>query len=354
MIDEKFYTRTHIRRLGDLLDISVIKTLITDISHIADNSMDLIIDSIAVLNEAQQGQISFFDNVKYKNDFLNSKAQFCIVNQRYMSDAPEGMIVIPSHDPYRLYALCASYLYTDITILGCHSSEYYQDSYGARIHNTAILEDNVQTAFGVVIEAGVHIGKNTIIKANSVIGVGVHIGRHCFIDSNVSVSHSLVGDKVVVLAGAKIGQDGFGFAMGVTHQSVPQLGRVIIQDTVTIGANTCVDRGTIKDTIIGEGTCIDNMVQVAHNVVMGVHCIVAGNTSIAGSVTFGDYVACGGHSCVAGHLTINNHARISGGTAVIRDVATGQTVAGNPAIEIKSFFKSIATLRNLVKKEKKL
>lgn len=350
MIDQRFYTRTSIHRFGDLLDILVIKTLITDTKHIASDDLDLIIDSVAVLNEAQQGQIAFFDNPKYKDDFQKSKAQFCIAHHRYVSDAPCGMIVIPSNDPYRLYALCAAHLYKDITLSGSCASDYYEDSYGAKIHKSASLEENVQTAFGVVIEAGVHIGRDTIIKPNSVIGVGCHIGRRCFIDSHVSVSHSLIGDKVVLLTGAKIGQDGFGFAMGITHQSVPQLGRVIIQDNVTIGANSCIDRGTIKDTIIGEGTCIDNMVQVAHNVVMGIHCIVAGNTSIAGSVTFEDYVICGGHSCIAGHLTIHTQARISGGAAVMRDVPSKQTVAGNPALEIKTFFKSIATLKKLVKK----
>jgi UDP-3-O-[3-hydroxymyristoyl] glucosamine N-acyltransferase len=245
----------------------------------------------------------------------------------------------------------AEVLYQDITVSAYETTEYYQDKYGARIHKSASLEDGVQTAYGVVIEAGVCIGRDTIIKANSVIGVGSHVGRNCFIDSNVSISHSLIGDKVVLLAGAKIGQDGFGFAMGVTHQRVPQLGRVIIQDSVTIGANTCVDRGTIKDTIIGEGTCIDNLVQIAHNVVMGLHCVVAGNSAIAGSVTFEDYVVCGGHSCIAGHLTIGHQARISGGSAVMRDVAARQTVAGSPATDIKKFFRSVATIQKLANKE---
>ena len=349
MIDERFYTRTAVKTLGDLLEIPVIRKLVTDISHITDNELQTEIHSVAVLNEAQKGQIAFFDNQKYKNDFLHSKAEFCIAHERYLSQANSDMIIIPSQEPYRLYALVAEFLYKDITVFACEAVEYYQDKYGARIHKSASLEDNVQTAYGVVIEAGVHIGKDTIIKANSVVGSGCHIGRYCFIDSNVSLSHSLIGDKVVLLAGAKIGQDGFGFAMGVTHQRVPQLGRVIIQDSVTIGANACVDRGAIKDTIIGEGTCIDNMVQIAHNVVMGLHCVVAGNSAIAGSVTFEDYVICGGHSCVAGHLTIGHQARISGGSAVMRDVAAHQTVAGSPATDIKKFFRTVATIQKLAK-----
>ncbi len=350
MIDEKFYTRTEIKTLGDLLDISVVKKLLADITHLTEDLKALSIASVAVLNEAGQGQLSFFDNIKYKDDFLKSKAQFCIAHERYITHAPEGMIVIPSQDPYRLYAVCAEHLYTDMTVSASLASDYYQDAYGAKIHKNASLEENVQTAFGVVIEAGANIGRNTIIKANSVIGVGCHIGRNCFIDSNVSLSHSLIGDKVTIFAGAKIGQDGFGFAMGATHQKIPQLGRVIIQDNVRIGANSCIDRGAIKDTIIGEGTCIDNMVQVAHNVVIGGYCVIAGNSSIAGSVILKDYVICGGHSCIAGHLTIHTHARISGGSAVMRDVAAHETVAGSPAFEIKTFFKTVAVLKKMANK----
>lgn len=350
MIDDRFYRRTHVKTLSDLLAIHDIQKLVFSTQHISSADFDTNIDSVAVLNEAFLGQLSFFDNPKYKQDFLSSKAQFCIAHHRYIDEAPNGMVVIPSLDPYRLYALCADNLYEDTTTLSYQMQEYYQDAYGARIHRNASLEDNVRTAYGVVIEKGASIGKDTIIKANSVIGEGCHIGRRCFIDANVSVSHSLIGDNVVLLAGARIGQDGFGFAMGHTHQRVPQLGRVIIQDAVTIGANSCVDRGTIKDTIIGEGTCIDNMVQVAHNVVIGLNCVIAGNTSIAGSATFKDYVVCGGHSCIAGHLTIHSQARISGGSAVMRDVEAKQTVAGSPAMEIKEFFKNVAMVKRMAKR----
>ncbi|MFT6072862.1 MAG: UDP-3-O-[3-hydroxymyristoyl] glucosamine N-acyltransferase, partial [Alphaproteobacteria bacterium] len=327
MIDERFYTRTDIHNLNELLAINNARDLVINIESFNENILLKPMHSIAVLNEAQAGQITFFDNAKYKKDFLTSQAEFCIARDSFIADAPETMTVIASHDPYRLYALIASYLYKNHTLVSTPKDEYYEDAYGGKIHKNAVLEDNVQTAFGVVIESGVHIGKNTIIQPNCFIGAGCHIGRSCLIESNVSISHSLIGDHVFLSAGVKIGQDGFGFAMGKTHQKVPQLGRVIIQDNVSIGANSCLDRGTIKDTIIGEGTCIDNMVQVGHNVVMGMHCVVAGNTSIAGSVTFGDYVVCGGHSCIAGHLIIESQARISGAAAVIRNVSAKQTVA---------------------------
>jgi UDP-3-O-[3-hydroxymyristoyl] glucosamine N-acyltransferase len=307
--------------------------------------------SIETLNQAQNSDISFFDNSKYKDDFLTSQAGFCVARPVYVDIAPATMCVIESHDPYRLYAIIATHFYKHHSLNVSLKDSYYEDDYGAKIHKNAILEENVKTAFGVVIEAGCAIGRNTIIQANSFIGLGSHIGRNCVIESNVSVTHSLIGDNVHILAGAKIGQDGFGFAMGKTHQKVPQLGRVIIQDSVSIGANTCIDRGTINDTIIGQGTCIDNMVQVAHNVVIGLNCVIAGNTSIAGSVTFGNYVVCGGHACIAGHIKINDYARISGASAVMRDVDSNQTVAGYPAFESKEFFKSVATLKKLTNKD---
>lgn len=351
MIDERFYSRTNITSLGDLLEISAVKNLVSQIDHLDNDALSQNIDSIEVLKDAGYGQLCFFDNPKYKKDFLATKAQFCIAHERFLEDAldrKKETLIIPSQDPYRLYAICAEHLYQDITVSYAEPADmYYEDIYGAKIHKNAVLEPDIKTGFGVVIEDGVHIGKHTVIKPNTVIGTGSHIGRNCFIDSHVTISHSLIGDHVSIFAGAKIGQDGFGFAMGKTHQKVPQLGRAIIQDYVRIGANSCVDRGAIKDTIIGEGTVIDNMVQIAHNVVMGIHCVIAGNTSIAGSVRFDDYVVCGGHTCIAGHIRIHTGARISGGAAVMRDVPAGKTVAGAPAQDIRKFFKNIAVVNKL-------
>lgn len=350
MIDERFYVRSDIVNLADLLAISDIQNLVTTIDHIQKDVLTTPIASVATLKDAGQGQIAFFDNPKYKQDFFDTKAQFCITHERFLQDekVPNNLTIMPSSDPYRLYALCAAYLYKDVSATQVvFASDYYEDAYGAKIHKNATLEPDVVTAMGVVIEDGVNIGSHTIIKPNVTIGAGSQIGRHCFIDSHVTISHALIGDHVSLFAGVKVGQDGFGFAMGKTHQPVPQLGRVIIQDYVTIGANSCIDRGAINDTIIGEGTCIDNLVQIAHNVVIGVHCVIAGNSSIAGSVTFGDYVMCGGHSCIAGHIYIHAQARISGGAAVMRDVPAGKTVAGAPAQDIKKFFKTIAAVNKL-------
>lgn len=349
MVDCKFYIRTPVKSLGQLLEIETIAQLVLPDYQFSEKVLNLEIQDLDVLKEASWGQITFFDNPKYKQDFFDSKAQFCITRPDFIDKAPKNMIVIPSHDPYRLYAVVAEALYKTNHQKMALSDAYYQDPFGAMIHKEAHIEEGVQTSFGVVIHEGAHIGAFTKISANTVVGAGCHIGRYCEIESHVSIAYSLIGDYVHILTGAKIGQDGFGFAMGKTHQKVPQLGRVIIQDHVSLGANTCVDRGTIQDTIIGQGTRIDNMVQIAHNVTTGVNCVIAGNSSIAGSVTLGHYVICGGHTCIAGHLNIHDQARISGGAAVIRDVEAQQTVAGNPAFGIKSYFKSIAILKKLAK-----
>ena len=131
------------------------------------------------------------------------------------------------------------------------------------------------------------------------------IGRGCYVGPGASVTHALVGDRVILHAGVRIGQDGFGFAMGAKgHLKVPQIGRVIIQDDVEIGANSCVDRGALKDTVIGEGTKIDNLVQIGHNVVIGRHCVIVGQTGISGSAELGDFVVMGGQSGAVGHIKI--------------------------------------------------
>src|SRR4029079_8035435 len=149
--------------------------------------------------------------------------------------------------------------------------------------------------------------------AGSVIRAKVYIGRNCYIGAVSTIMHGLVGDNVIIHAGVRIGQDGFGFAMGAGgHLKVPQIGRVIIQDHVEIGANTAIDRGALKDTIIGEGTKIDNLVQIGHNVVIGRHCVIVAHCGISGSTTLGDYVVMGGQSGTVGHIKIGTGAQVAG------------------------------------------
>jgi UDP-3-O-[3-hydroxymyristoyl] glucosamine N-acyltransferase len=216
------------------------------------------------------------------------------------------------------------------------------------IDPTAELEDGVEIEPGVVVGPGAVIGRGTRLAANCVIGANVTIGRNSYIGPLATVVHALVGDRVTIHSGVRIGQDGFGFAMGRTgHLKVPQIGRVIVQDDVEIGANTTIDRGALKDTVIGEGTKIDNLVQIGHNVLMGRHCVIVGQTGISGSTELGDFVVMGGQSGAVGHIKIGSGAQIAGGSHPKDDVPPGARMGGTPARPFRMWAREIAALKRL-------
>lgn len=347
MVDERFFRRSAVKTLEQLCEKPDIAALLLNKSSFLEEALKQEITTINTLKDAEPSDISFFDNVKYKNDFISTHSGFCIVRPKYEEIAPKGVGLLLSDDPYRLYAIVATHLYEDLNYIRSTKDNYYQDDFGAFIHKEAILEENVQTSFGVVIEAGANIGSGTIIGAGTSIGRGVMIGRSCVIGANVTISHSFLGDRVHIFPNSSIGQAGFGYALGKTHFPVPQLGRVILQDDVHIGAGVTIDRGAIKDTFIGEGSRIDNLTQIGHNVIMGRYCVMAGGCSVAGSVTFGDYVISGGHTGYAGHLHIGAGARIAGGAGISRNVPAGDTWAGNLAKPMKQYFREMATLEKI-------
>ncbi len=345
MIDNRFFIRNGLETIDRITVAAKEKgAIFTDIPQ-----GGRIIAHVATLKEAGAEDLSFFENAKYRDDFLQTEAGFCISRPGTEAVASANCILLLSPDPYSAYALCAEVMYDNIGAIPTAFEEYRVYN-GAYVAKDARLEEGIALSPGVMIGARAEIGSGTVLHSHVSVGAGCTIGRDCEIFAGVSVTHALIGDRVRLSYGARIGQEGFGFAPGKKHISVPQLGRVILQDSVEIGANSAVDRGAISDTVIGEGTKIDNLVQIGHNVRIGRHCLIAGQTAIAGSVVMEDYVMCGGQTCIAGHLTVGAQARISGGASVMHHVPAKEVWGGAPAQLIHKYFKEVALLRKMAQK----
>lgn len=223
----------------------------------------------------------------------------------------------------------------------------------AMVHPDAEIEAGAIIEAGAVIGPGAAVGAGTVVCANAVIGANCQIGRDGYVGPSSSLQVCLAGNRVLIHAGVRIGQDGFGYLPGAGGlEKIPQLGRVIIQDDVEIGANTTIDRGALSDTVIGEGTKIDNLVQIAHNVRVGRHCVIAGHCGISGSVTIGDGTMLGGGVGLADHVKIGAGVQIAASSGVMNDIPDGQKWGGTPAQPVKQLFREIAALRALVRVRK--
>ena len=307
---------------------------------------DLIVD-VRPLAEAGTSHLSFIDNRKYVGQLATTRASACLVAPALADRVPAATRKLVTKAPYRAFALALGLFYPDAQ----HPKAAMAAAGEPAVHPTALVEAGARIEPGAVIGREARIGAGTTIAAGAVIGYRSAIGRGGYVGPGASVTHALVGDRVIIHAGARIGQDGFGFAMGAGgHLKVAQIGRVIIQDDVEIGANTCIDRGALKDTIIGEGTKIDNLVQIGHNVVIGRHCVIVGQTGIAGSAELADYVVIGGQGGVAGHLKIGAGAQIAGASHAIENVPAGARYVGTPARPIREWTREGMALRRLAQR----
>ena len=295
---------------------------------------------VAPLDKADERCVSFLGDKRYLNDLRATCAGVVFVTARHAPDAPAGTAVLITPEPQAAWVRVASRL---------HAPRMLGD--GPARPASAELEEDVVLAPGVVLGEGVCIGRGSRIGANTVLGPGVSIGRDCQIGSNVSISFALVGDRVRIASGVVIGEAGFGLAVSRAGAlDVPQLGRVVLQDDVSVGANSCIDRGAYDDTMIGEGTKIDNLVQIAHNVRLGRGCVLAAHTGLSGSVKIGDGVQFGGQAGVADHLHIGAGAKIAGGAGVISHVPAGETWAGYPARPIRRWLREAAWVAKQARK----
>ncbi|MDR3375649.1 MAG: UDP-3-O-(3-hydroxymyristoyl)glucosamine N-acyltransferase [Ancalomicrobiaceae bacterium] len=309
--------------------------------------------NVAPLDTAGPEDIAFLDNQKYSGQLATTRAGACLVHPRFSARAPEGVAVLETPEPYRAYATVVGKLYPAALKLEGAYGEKDLVSPRATIHPTAKLEPGVTVEPGAVIGARVEIGQGTIVGANAVIGHDVKIGRNGYIGANSTIIHSLIGNRVILHPGVRLGQDGFGFAMGPKgHQKVPQIGRIIIQDDVEIGANSTIDRGASRDTVIGEGSKIDNLVQIGHNVTVGRHCIIVSQAGVSGSTTLGDFVVIAGQAGLIGHLTVGSGTQIGAQAGVDASLPPGSRVIGSPAQPFMDFAREVAALKRLVKRRK--
>jgi UDP-3-O-[3-hydroxymyristoyl] glucosamine N-acyltransferase len=334
MVDPRFHKKSDPLTLGVLAELTG--------AELSDPSKkDKLIVDLAALDTAGNDHLSFFDNRKYHFQFKTTRAGACFIRPESLADLPQNTVGLVTDHPYRAYAVAAQKFYPEPQSVRFIAPTAFVDA-------SAIVGDDTYIAHGVFIGERAKIGARVKIMPNSVIMNDVEIGDDCIIGANVNISHALIGQRVHIMPGACIGQPGFGFAFDEKgFVTVPQLGRVIIEDDCEIGANTTIDRGAGPDTVIGRSTRIDNLVQVAHNVKIGRYCIIAAQNGISGSTQFGDYVMSGGQAGFAGHLKIGNGSRVAAQSGVMRDLPPKTECMGTPALPMKQFMRQVAQLAKL-------
>ncbi|MFN4281972.1 MAG: UDP-3-O-(3-hydroxymyristoyl)glucosamine N-acyltransferase [Alphaproteobacteria bacterium] len=301
------------------------------------------IRDVAPLDIAGPDHVSFLDNRRYIDAFAASGAGACVVAKAHADRAPAGMALLLSETPYLAFAKIARAFHPAPPLAPGIAAT-------ATVDPTAKLGEGCRVDPGAMIGPAAQIGARCHIGANAVIGGGVVIGDDCVVGPGASVSYSLIGARTYIYAGARIGQDGFGFASGPTgHLRIPQLGRVIIGNDVEIGANSAIDRGAGPDTVIGDGCMIDNLVQIGHNVQMGRGCVIVSQVGISGSTKLGDYVVIGGQAGLAGHLNIGSGVRIAAKSGVHSNIPAGIEVGGSPAVPVREWRRQMAKLARMGK-----
>ena len=292
---------------------------------------NIIINDIKPLHNAKNNDLTFFESIKYKDQAINTNAFACITTAKLEKLLPKKIDKIIVKNVLLELAKILKKIYPDADVDHPDSS---LRSPLKKKYKTVKFGNNV------LIGKNVNIGKNTFIGSNTIIEKNVFIGKDCVVGSNVVIKHSILGDRIMIQDGCKIGQKGFGFIpLKNKNLKFPHIGKVLIKDDAEIASNCTIDRGSVDDTVIGENTYLDNQVHVAHNVKIGSNCMIAGQVGFAGSSTIGDNVSIGGQAGISGHLRIGNNVKIGGGSGVIKNIEDNQIVMGYPAVPIKNFLK---------------
>jgi UDP-3-O-[3-hydroxymyristoyl] glucosamine N-acyltransferase len=305
--------------------------------------VDLLLTGIAPLPAAGPCEVSFLDNRRYAAALEATSAGAVIVHPDMLARVPAGTVPIATANPSEGWARVAALFHpAPPPRPGAHPTAFVAE--GARVDASA------EVGPFALIGAGAEVGARCRIGPHAAVGKGVVLGPDCRVGAHASLSHAVLGARVYVYPGARIGQEGFGFARTEAgFLSVPHLGRVVLGDEVEVGANTTIDRGSTGDTVIGAGSRLDNLVQIGHNVRLGRCCVVVAQVGIAGSTVLGDFVQVGGQAAIAGHLSVGQGAGIGAQAGVMSDVPAGAEVVGSPAQPRREFFRQVAVLRRMAR-----
>lgn len=341
MPDSRFFTRAEALRLDKV-------SAMIDVKIPTGVDLTKTVTDVARLEDADSSEVSIFHNMKYVDALKTTKAGYVILEEKHLDKVPSTCVPLVSASPHRSFAKLAQAFYP-------------QEPITPGIHHTAVIDPSAKVGKDceigpyVVIEENVEIGEGTRIAAQTFIGRGVYMGKNCRIAEQVTLTHTLIGDDVSIATGVRIGQAGFGFHMDESgHIAIPHVGRVLIGNGVDIGANTTIDRAGMGDTIIGQGSRIDNLVMIGHGVELGRGCVLVAQVGIAGSTKFGDYAVAAGQAGIAGHLKIGKGAKIAARAGLMRDVEDNAIVAGTPAVPFKEWQKQVVILEHLSKNFKEI
>jgi len=327
-VDPRFYAPLGALTLGQIAEMT---------GAVLDGDESLSVTGIASAANAQTGDLAFLDGDGKSAPGISADARIFVTNEANLSHVPEGAAKLVTRFPRHAHALAALEMY---------HPRHLDWTGEARISPEAQVHAGARVSPGAVIGPGAVVGEGSWIGPNASIGPGVQIGRNCQIGANASVFCALLGDHVTLLAGARVGETGFGVLAAPDGQrDAPHFGRVILQDHVSIGANTCIDRGVFEDTILGERTKIDNLCQIAHNVVLGRSVIMAAFGGISGSVRVGDHSMLGGRVGIADHVEVGEKVSLAASSGLFRNIEDGETWGGTPAKPIRQWMREVAWLQ---------